>query len=1153
MSKLINKVSITVVSLATVLSLSGVASLVPATAHGATVEELQAQIAALLAQIQALQGQLTTSGAPAAGSSTVPASLLSSSDLTVGSKGAVVKDLQRFLNGAGYVVSASGAGSVGMESEYFGNATKAALAKFQAAQGISPAAGYFGAKTRAKLQSMSVAVGGTTPTGSTTPTVPMTGAGSMVSLATDNPAATTVVSDTADGAQAFIPMLKFNVMASASAGVQVNSVVVTRGGISADTDISNVYLYEGDTQLASNPTIASGKITFSKSSGLFSVPAGMSKAITVKLDLKNNVSSGKTMTMSVASASDVVLASGTIAGSFPMNGNAMTTASITDLGKLVFSNVSPAANGTVDPGTTSFEIWRFQAANTDQDTELRKIKFTIVGSVNVGDLKNFTLWDGATQIGSAVADMSSDKTVEFAFTTPFVVSKGITKTLSLKADVVAGTNRSFRASLQNSADVMTYDKGYSVFLKTNGTDSFSIIEPNTGGTAVNYSINVGTLTQTLSSASPTGNIPDGATNVLLAKFSWKANGEDVKVSSLSASSTASNVARTLKNVRLLVDGSQVGTTIASLTADGVANTGFGTFGNSFIVRAGQTASVEIKADLTDTNVVANDTFVVGVSAGSSNAQGVTSLSSISTVAQNASTLTVKSGTVTVAKNSAFGDKSATNPTGTINASAAKIASFIITAGSGESVDISQISVKDDAASPDCIGAYIQNLTLKNASGVQLGTTYANPSSSCTTANTYTFNISPSVNIANGAQYVVDVFGDLKTSYTGAASLIEVDSVTATGHDTGTSASASSQNLSTQAVYVASSGNYMVALDPDSPVALKLSPVLMGATNQMLAKFKVTASTTENINITQIVLSNNVSSAATGTLQNIKLYELESGNQIGSTVPSFDTTNATSTFVHAVFSSLNWSVPKGTSKTIVVQADVTTFEAGSYTTTGQTNVISFLKYYSGTSGSFTSTGASSGISITPSLNAGSTTWGGVGSNNIVVSAATSTLYRAKLSTAWASDTPSGLTSGSATQTIGKFVIANAANAGSYSATVKKIDLDLSTTISIATGNSRTLSIYKDSVSGTALGTTSFGGATNQNFTATNITEGNFTDVEISSGASKTFYAVLDTSDASANKTLSVTVGSGDVTWTDGITASITSMTEDLPLTTKTLSY
>ena len=53
MSKLINKVSISVVSLATVLSLSGVASLVPATVHGATAADLQAQITLLLAQIQA--------------------------------------------------------------------------------------------------------------------------------------------------------------------------------------------------------------------------------------------------------------------------------------------------------------------------------------------------------------------------------------------------------------------------------------------------------------------------------------------------------------------------------------------------------------------------------------------------------------------------------------------------------------------------------------------------------------------------------------------------------------------------------------------------------------------------------------------------------------------------------------------------------------------------------------------------------------------------------------------------------------------------------------------------------------------------------------------------------------------------------------------
>ena len=111
-------------------------AIIPATpGTGSTIAALQAQLAALLAQLQALQGG-------AAGFKR---------DLQSGSIGDDVKSLQVWLNNRGFVVAATGPGSPGNETTKFGAFTRAALAKWQKSVGITPAAGYFGAKTRAYL------------------------------------------------------------------------------------------------------------------------------------------------------------------------------------------------------------------------------------------------------------------------------------------------------------------------------------------------------------------------------------------------------------------------------------------------------------------------------------------------------------------------------------------------------------------------------------------------------------------------------------------------------------------------------------------------------------------------------------------------------------------------------------------------------------------------------------------------------------------------------------------------------------------------------------------------------------------------------------------------------------------------------------------
>ena len=71
-----------------------------------------------------------------------------SAALTIGSSGADVTTLQSWLISKGFSLPAGATG-------YFGSQTQAALAAFQSANGISPAVGYYGPVTMAKVASMS--------------------------------------------------------------------------------------------------------------------------------------------------------------------------------------------------------------------------------------------------------------------------------------------------------------------------------------------------------------------------------------------------------------------------------------------------------------------------------------------------------------------------------------------------------------------------------------------------------------------------------------------------------------------------------------------------------------------------------------------------------------------------------------------------------------------------------------------------------------------------------------------------------------------------------------------------------------------------------------------------------------------------------------
>ena len=219
-------------TLTTSMWLAGATLIMPLSVSADLISDLQAQIAALTAQLAALS-------AAQSGGAAITSSCSFTRDLTVGSRGDDVTCLQNALKSEGHLVYSGALG-------YFGNLTKAAVAKWQAAKGVTPAAGYFGAKSRAAFASSTTGgtTGGTTgTTGGTTTTVP-SGSGLTVSPGAQ-PAEALVPASAAR-----VPFTKVVFTASADGDITVNSITVQRTGTGSDSGLAGVVLMdENGTQL----------------------------------------------------------------------------------------------------------------------------------------------------------------------------------------------------------------------------------------------------------------------------------------------------------------------------------------------------------------------------------------------------------------------------------------------------------------------------------------------------------------------------------------------------------------------------------------------------------------------------------------------------------------------------------------------------------------------------------------------------------------------------------------------------------------------------------------------------------------------------------------------------------------------------------------
>src|SRR3990167_7104767 len=257
----------------TIAALMSAGSLIPMMSSAVTIDELMAQITALQAQLQTLQG-----------SSVSTADKCSfTRSLTVGSRGDDVTCLQNYLTSTGHFTYSGGA------TGYFGSITRTAVAAWQSANGVSPAVGYFGSISRAKYDSMSMTTTGgssssvTTTTGGSSSLVVATGEGLTITSATQ-PAATLAVKSAAR-----LPFTKVTLTAGAQ-DVVVTGVTVERTGLANDAAFAGVVLLnETGTQLGIAKTFNSDhKATVGDT---VTIKAGTSQTFTVAGNMGSSLGS----------------------------------------------------------------------------------------------------------------------------------------------------------------------------------------------------------------------------------------------------------------------------------------------------------------------------------------------------------------------------------------------------------------------------------------------------------------------------------------------------------------------------------------------------------------------------------------------------------------------------------------------------------------------------------------------------------------------------------------------------------------------------------------------------------------------------------------------------------------------------------------------
>lgn len=754
------------------------------------------------------------------------------------------------------------------------------------------------------------------------PVTPAPATGSVtLSLASDTPAAATAPRSAGD-------VIFTKVLFSGTGSV--TSVKVTLSGLSANTDLSAIKLYDGTTQLGNTQT---GFDANSQATFILTTPWEVSgtKTLTIAADIAA-AAGANTAVLGIKTAADVVLKSGTVGGTFPANGNSISISTAAILGSLTATvSVSIPAAKSVDAGTTIAETLLnvALAAGANEDIDVTRFVAQKAGTHISTDITGLELYNVNTgAVLATVSGWDADSRAVFDLSaSPLRIVKGATTTLEVRVPagkIKEGAGRTVSAQLPSTSPISARGVKYNLGVVT------TIAALNTPPAVI--SVNAGSMTVVKGVTTPaTGNIAPGTDNVKLASWDVTVRGE-----ALRATSSVFNLIGTMqaRHVTSCVlrdkDGTAVGgpvnhsfTTNDATTLTAAAPTV--TFSSTITYPVGTNTywlNCNISASATGTvtarifdGVTANSTVLAmtGVSTGNSvAAASINGGTPAATVAGN--TQTVQAGALAVTNLS-------TPPLQTVvvGAQSVHVASVNLSAAtSGENARVTALTITDTLGATAAIGDMV-NVRLTAEDGTTLLAPSQNPA-----AAAIAFTLTSPLVIEKGKSVTVKLYADISASATIGATETHTfavgntagaANVTVAGVATGATITPGAAASAGQVVTLAAGGTLSTSADSSTPTS---GIVVAGKSGVTLSVYRFTG-LNESIQLRRLVITR---TSTTGSDADIaKLYLYDGDTLLGNAVLS----GGTATFD---ITDKNFSVDRfGNPKKLTLKGDFNTTLAG----------------------------------------------------------------------------------------------------------------------------------------------------------------------------------------------------------------------------------